>query len=61
MTKFIASIKIQPVVFADTSISLLCVSQFKPEYITENYNILKSKCLILYSPDSVLQHLSNHK
>jgi hypothetical protein len=58
---FIASVKIQPAVFADTSISLLRVAQFKSGYITENYNIFKPKGLILYSPGSVLQNLSNHK
>jgi len=47
MILFIALVKIQPAVFADTSISLLCVAQFKSEYITENYNIFKPKCLIL--------------
>ena len=58
---FIVSVKIQQPVFVDTSISLLCVAQFKSEYITQNYNIFKPKCLIFYSPGSVLYHLSNHK
>ena len=58
---FIALVKIQSAVFVDTSISLLIVAKFKSEYITENYNIFKPKCLILYCSGSVLQHLSIHK